>query len=97
MMKDELDIRLLFNLSESRSVAVIDKSIIGECDFTNRGKEWVITHTFVDEKYGGRGIARKLVECVIEEARKKGVKIVPVCSYAKKMMEEGNYKDILKL
>lgn len=42
--------------------------------------KWVITHTGVREAYEGKGIARKLVLKVIEPARAKGVKILPVCS-----------------
>lgn len=43
-------------------------------------------HTGVREAYEGKGIARKLVLKVIEAARAKGVKILPVCSYSKKLM-----------
>lgn len=57
---------------------------------------WTITHTEVDSAYGGRGIAKKLVLKVVEEARARSVKIIPVCSYAKKILE-GNeeYSDVL--
>ena len=47
-------------------------------------------------EYGGRGIAKSLVKEVIEQARKRNVKIVPVCSYAQKMMTSSDeYKDVL--
>ena len=43
-------------------------------------------HTGVRPAYEGRGIARRLVEKVIDAARAKQVKIVPVCPYAVKLM-----------
>ena len=68
----------------------------GECEFEASGDRWVIMHTGVREAYEGKGIARKLVLKVIEAARAKGVKILPVCSYAKKMMTgKEEFKDVI--
>ena len=41
----------------------------------------VAVHTFVPEELGGRGIGRALVDYVIDDARKKGQRIVPQCPY----------------
>lgn len=41
----------------------------------------VVLHTGVPPELEGRGIAGKLVERAIEEAREKGLKIEPRCSY----------------
>ena len=57
---------------------------------------WVITHTEVDPAYGGQGIARRLIEEIVAEARRAGKKIVPLCSYAEKMMRgREEYTDVL--
>jgi predicted GNAT family acetyltransferase len=37
--------------------------------------------TYVPDRYRGQGIAAKLVERLVADARSKGVKIVPACSY----------------
>ena len=42
-----------------------------------------ITHTYVDDSLRGQGIARKLVEQVIEIAHENNYKITAVCSYAR--------------
>ena len=44
--------------------------------------------TAIDPAYGGQGIARRLIEVLIAAARSDGAKIVPVCSYAEKMMRD---------
>ena len=40
-----------------------------------------IDHTGVPSEYEGRGIAAKLVNRAISDAREQGFRIVPVCSY----------------
>ena len=91
----ENDILIKFVKEENRSVALDDDKVIGECDFEIKDNKFVITHTLVSEEYGGRGIAKRLVLAIIDEARKENKKIIPVCSYAKKMLEKEEYKDIL--
>ena len=93
--ENDLNIRIVFELDNSRSIALIDNTIIGECEFTESDSKWVITHTGVREEYNGRGIARMLVECIVDEARKRNIKILPVCSYAKKLLSREEYQDIL--
>ena len=41
-----------------------------------------ITHVFVPNELRGQGIAAKVMEGVIDDANKRGLHIVPVCSYA---------------
>ncbi len=91
------DISIVFEKDLKRSAAYIDNNLIGECEFDVNNSNWVITHTGVRESYEGQGIAKKLVKCVIEEARKNQVKIIPLCSYAKKLMtEQEDYQNILQ-
>ena len=52
------------------------------------GEYWNIVHTEVSSLYQGQGIARKLVECIIENVKKEDKKIVAECSYAKKILEK---------
>ena len=52
-----------------------------------------IVHTIVDESLKGQGIAKKLVEDVIEYAKENSFKIKATCSYAKHYFEK-NPSDI---
>jgi predicted GNAT family acetyltransferase len=38
-------------------------------------------HTLVPPAIGGRGVAARLVEAMIADARRQGFKIAPLCSY----------------
>ena len=96
MENTQEEIIISFNQRESRSVALNEGNIIGYCQYKEESNIWSITHTVVKQEFGGRGIAKRLVLAVIEEARKQNKKINPICSYAKKMMESSDeYKDIL--
>ena len=79
-------ISVVFEEELDRAAAYDRGKLSGECEFEDAEGRWVITHTGVREAYEGKGIARKLVLKVIEAARAKGVMILPVCSYARKLM-----------
>ncbi len=82
--------KIFFEELNNRAVVFDNQTIIGECDYIIQGDIWNIVHTIVDSKYQGQGIARKLVECVIENAKKENKQVIADCSYAKKILEKKN-------
>lgn len=67
-----------------------------EITFIPDGGILTVDHTFVSENLRGRGIALKLVNKVAEYARTEDKKIIPLCSYARKVMTgSGDYADVL--
>ena len=89
-------ISIVFEEDCNRSAAYINAKQIGECEISVSGNTWTITHTGVRPEYGGRGIAKNLVLKVIEAARTKDAKIIPLCSYADKLMSgKEEFKDVL--
>ena len=46
-----------------------------------RGTARVADHTLVPRAIGGRGVAARLVEAMVADARAEGFRIVPECSY----------------
>ncbi len=81
-------IKIDFIKEQNKSVAYDDNIQIGECDFIEIENCWNIVHTEVDNFYQGQGIARKLVEKVIENAKENNKKVIAECSYAKKILEK---------
>jgi uncharacterized protein len=51
------------------------------------GKSAIIVHTEVAELLRGEGIARKLTLAAVAWARASGVKLVPVCPFARAVFE----------
>ncbi len=94
--KENESIDIVFEQDNNRSAAYTDGKQVGECEFSVSEKIWTITHTGVRPEYGGRGIAKKLVLCVIEADRANNAKFVPLCSYADKVMsDKEEFKDVL--
>lgn len=47
----------------------------------NKDGNYIIRHTVVNEALRGNGIAKKLVDAMIDKALAENVKIIPICSY----------------
>lgn len=90
-----MNITIRFENYRNRAVAYDGDREVGECTFTRSDSRWVIEHTEVDPLYNGSGIAGKLVDEVARNARETGVKILPLCSYARKRMQKPEYSDLV--
>lgn len=90
-----MDIKITFDEENNQSLAFDGDKNIGECQFMEGDGSWLIVHTGVREGYEGQGIAKKLVDKVVEEARARGLKMQATCPYAKKLFESRDeYKDV---
>ncbi|MDR0691130.1 MAG: N-acetyltransferase [Streptococcaceae bacterium] len=69
---------------------------IGEITWLKTENVLIIDHTFVESEFGGQGYARQLVDALVQKARDKNLKLLPVCSYAKRVLIEPKYEDVLK-
>ena len=60
----------------------------GEMTFVWTGeKKFIIDHTGVEEKFGGKGYGKQLVMAAVDFARENDLKILPLCPYAKRVMD----------
>lgn len=80
-------INIKFIKEENRAVAYDNEIEIGECEFKEAEDTWNIIHTGVNYKYQGQGIAKKLVNCIIENSKKYCKNLIAECSYAEKILK----------
>lgn len=74
--------------AKGRFVIYEDGKEAGEMTFTWPGKDkFIIDHTETKKEFGGKGYAKKLVMAGVAFAREKGVKIIPLCPYAKSVFD----------
>lgn len=85
-------ITIKFIKEENRAVAYDNDVEIGKCEFEELEDTWNIIHTGVNSNYQGQGIAKKLVNCVIENSKEYNKNLIAECSYAKKVIETDNKK-----
>lgn len=73
------------------------ENVLAEITFVPSGADKItIDHTYVSDSLKGQGIGQQLVKSVAEYAREENKKIIPLCSYAKRVMtKDEEYKDVL--
>lgn len=68
----------------------------GELTFRLDGGRMVIDHTGVSTALRGQGVGQQLVDAAVAHARKEGMKIQPLCSFARGVLDgSGSYSDVL--
>lgn len=66
-----------------------------EYTFAGPGK-FIIDHTVVNPGNEGKGLGKLLVKAGVEFARKNGYKIIPLCPYAKSVIDKTpEFQDVL--
>jgi predicted GNAT family acetyltransferase len=64
-----------------------DSEHFGWLSWVRHGNVRVAEHTVVPPAIGGRGIALELVEALVADARERGFKVDPQCSYVRMQFE----------
>lgn len=83
---------------EGRFYIEDNETLVGEITFmpVKDDPTIAIDHTYVNDKYRGLGVARKLLDSVINYAKDNELKIYPLCSYARSVFDkEKDIRDIL--
>lgn len=83
---------------QGRFEARDENKFAGKLEYSREEEnKMVIEHTEVDPSFQGGGVGKDLVKEAAKFARDHNMKIVPVCSYAKTILERGSdYDDVLK-
>lgn len=56
----------------------------------------IIDHTEVNPEFRGRSVGNLMVQAAVEFAREKGIKIIPLCPFAKSVFDKTpEYHDVL--
>jgi uncharacterized protein len=55
--------------------------MIGEAAYHRRGNRIAFTHTEIDESCAGRGFGSRLAAAALEDARRQGLEVVPLCPF----------------
>lgn len=88
------------NTSETKgSFFIVENGLrIGEMTYVHAGPgKIIIDHTEVHTSQEGKGIGKKLLASTVAYARDNNLKILPLCPYAKRVMEKSpeEYKDVM--
>lgn len=74
-------------------IATEDGAKAGEMTYSKAGEDkFIIDHTEVNPEFNGKGVGKQMVLSAVEYARANGIKILPLCPFAKAMFDKN--KDI---
>lgn len=93
-----MDIQHSFNGQKGSYYIKQNDILLAEMTYVMSGeKTFIIDHTFVDSSLKGQGIGRKLLDALVEHARKNHLKIIPLCPFAKSVFDKDEtIRDVLK-
>ena len=74
-----------------------DDDVVGELSYaTTHDHQIIIEHTRVDEEYRGGDLGYELILKAVDYARTNSYTVVPVCQFARAVLEKKpEFKDIL--
>jgi uncharacterized protein len=71
---------------------------LAEMTYSKAGTETlIIDHTQVSDELKGQGAGKQLVTAAVNYARSNGIKIIPLCPFARSVFEKvKEFRDVLK-
>lgn len=92
--------RIEIKEKESKGAAIAEEEgkKAGEMTYSIASNDYIIIdHTEVNPDFKGRGVGKKLLIKIVEMAREKNIKILPLCPFAKAMFQKNTeIQDVLK-
>lgn len=92
--------KILITESETKGKAYYeaDGNTLAEMTFSKAGNRLlIIDHTEVDESLKGKGVGKKLLLKIVEMVRERGIKVLPLCPFAKSVIQKDkSLRDVLQ-
>lgn len=80
-MADELQLSIADNPERRRYLVRLGDRIVAYSEYELEPGRVVFTHTVVKPEFEGRGVGSRLAKFVLDDARSRGLRIVPVCPF----------------
>ena len=93
-----MEILLKEHEAKGAAMAVENEKKAGAMTYSIAGKELIIIdHTEVDPEFNGKGIGKQMLYKIVEMAREKNIKIIPLCPFAAATFKKtAEIQDVLK-
>lgn len=92
-----MDIKHQDNGSKGSFYVEVEGNKLAEMTYVWAGdKKIILDHTEVDASLKGKGTGKQLVGASVDFAREKGIKIIPLCPFAKSVLDRvPEFRDVL--
>lgn len=75
------------NPDESRYEIRVDQELAGFSQYRPRSGVLAFIHTEVDDRFEGQGLAGRLISFALDDARSRGLAVLPFCPFVKGYIE----------
>jgi len=84
------------NSREERYEIMVDGELAGFAEYRGHGPVRAFTHTEIDGRFAGRGLATELVRAALDDAREQGAHVIPICAFVRAFLaEHREYLDLV--
>lgn len=84
------------NPAESRWELTVEGALAVFAEYRDHGKRRTFTHTETQPGYEGKGLATELVRAALDDARERGLEVLPVCPFVRGFLERNpDYVDLV--
>lgn len=95
-MSDSPTANVTDNTARSRYELTVDGDV-AFIDHVGEGDAVAFMHTKVPESMGGKGVGSRLVKGALEDARSRGLKVVPRCPFVREYVaRHPEYQDVIQ-
>ncbi|MFN8023707.1 MAG: GNAT family N-acetyltransferase [Acidimicrobiales bacterium] len=91
-----MDVTLVDEPDAERFAIRVDGAAAGEITYVFRHDRRIITHTGVDDAFGGQGVGGRAAAALLDLLRERGETIVPLCPFVRAYIERHpEYDDLV--
>ena len=90
------DVRVLDAPDHSRYEVRVGGELAGFAEYRRRPPLIAFTHTLIDPRFEGQGLAHRLIETALLESRSAGLSVLPFCPFVRSFIAgHDEYLDVV--
>ena len=93
-----MEIKIIQEETKGYAIAIENELTAGKMTYSIAGNDFIIIdHTEVDSAFKGKAVGKQLLYKIVEMAREKNIKILPLCPFANALFQKTqDIQDVLK-
>jgi uncharacterized protein len=91
-----MELRVADNPEKTRYEVLADGDLAGFAEYKLSQNDIAFTHTQTDARFQGKGIAGHLIQLALDNARERGLQVLPYCPFVRAWIgEHPQYADLV--
>ncbi|GAB2750971.1 GNAT family N-acetyltransferase [Salinifilum aidingensis] len=93
MSEESPEVAVARSADRERYEITADGQQAGHTTYVDRGEQRIFYHTEIGADFGGRGLGSTLISRALADSRAAGLRLVPVCPFVQKYLENHHEVD----